>query len=198
MINNPAVRAGLTHGLVGGVMCLLISAAIIVHLSRAPLGLLSPLVGIAFLAGLIYFFLAYIFAGHLAASRTGRVGDGALAGIITGVVISISTCVAITGEHLLTASATTPASSLIAPASGGILSMVTRMLIDILASSALLGVFAGLGALGGLAGRQAYRRRLPGHDTPARRRAPTERTVLFGLAAFLVVGMCMLFTMSGM
>jgi hypothetical protein len=208
-MRGPATRAGLKYGLISGVISLGFTAfdiAIATSQALRSHGPLQGLIALILLPVLIYYILLPMFAGRLAARQTGSVGGGAIAGLVACIV---STLVALPGTVLYYIVTHHTVTIPIPIAFFGRLPAVVQLVIwEVIWAGIALAMYALLGALGGLVGRRAYRRTLSGYETPSqrrvttyetpsRRRVTTERTVLLGLALFLlVVGMCVLSTMS--
>jgi len=102
-------------------------------------------------------------AGMLAARRTGRVGDGSLAGLVTGAAGALFGGVAsvVVILTLVAPSLQPPEGSVFTPSQlqdiligGAIFGLVGGLLLD-------SGLGAGLGALGGLVGRSSYEKANP-------------------------------------
>ncbi len=197
-MGGPAARAGLKYGLISGVISLVITAFDIISATSQAwrsLGHLRGLIDLIFLPLVVYAILIPVFAGREAAMQTGIVSTGAVAGLVTCVV---TTLVALPGGVVQSIVAPNINISLMPNTLfGGAPSVVRLVIGTAIAAGISLAVYALLGALGGLVGRRAYRRILSGYEAPSRRRVTSERIVPFGLALFLLVlGMCMLFTMS--
>jgi len=159
---NPSVRAGVIYGAIGGVIVYIqvaLAAAVGTPASPGPLRSNQGISGLASFVGLalsIYGLLIYVFAGRLAARQTGTVISGAIAGLVAGVVASIITAP-------LTVILASVAPELAAGVDqlatlGGTLSGAALVIVWIAGSILSFGLDAGLGALGGLLGRRAYRR----------------------------------------
>ncbi len=199
------MRSGLKYGLINGIVRIAITANnIVTAISPAWRSLghlrgLTALIALIVLPILIYATLTPMFAGRETAMRTGTVSAGTAAGVVTSVVCTL---VAWPGSIVQSIVVPHTASPLIPSAPvGGALAVVWLVMWEFIWMSIGLATCAGLGALGGLLGRHAYRRTLLGDEAPARRRATrraaAERKMLLGLAFFLlVVGTCMLITIS--
>ncbi len=160
---NPGVRAGVIYGVVGGVLVyvqIALAATIGTPTPPGPLRSnqgISGLVSFIVLALSIYSLLIYVFAGRLAARRTGTVVSGAIAGLVAGVVASVITTPL---TFFLASVAPELAASVDQLATlGGSLQGAVLVIAWIVGSILSLGLDAGLGALGGLVGRGAYLRR---------------------------------------
>jgi hypothetical protein len=159
---NPSVRAGVIYGAIGGVVLyvqVVLVASVGTAASPGPLRSnqgISGLVGFVALALSIYGLLIYVFAGRLAARQTGTVASGAIAGLVAGVVASVVTAPL---TFILASVAPELAAGVDQLATlGGSLSGAALVMASIVGSILSLGLDAGLGVLGGLLGRQAYRR----------------------------------------
>ena len=157
-IESPALRAGLTYGIISGVLILVINLLDITQLTSSSLGFLGGLFG--FLRVLLAFSLLLLtaLAGRTATMRTGNVGAGALAGMVADVV---STLTALPGVLILSivahTMAPTPFSLIHAAAFGGLPAGVVALLAHAFSAYLSLGLSAGIGALGGLDWRWAHR-----------------------------------------
>jgi len=157
-MDRPALRAGLTYGLIGGALILVINLVDITHLTSSSLGFLGGLVG--FLQLLLAFsgLLLFVFAGRTATMQTGKVSAGALAGMVAD---AVSTLTALPGVLILSIVAPTPAATAIslipAAAFGGLPPGVVALIEHAISTGLSLALSAALGALGGLEWRRAHR-----------------------------------------
>jgi hypothetical protein len=109
---------------------------ILIIISLLPLGALNLIIVI--LVGLIGFFLI----GLLAASQSGRVGTGALVGLVTGLISGLIVALLVVMKIMASVPQITQ------------VLIVDIVIALILIVTPLLGLGAGMGALGGLVGRR--------------------------------------------
>jgi len=155
-MGGPATRAGLMYGLIGGVISLVVTAIDIAEATSRPPRPLRGLIDLILLPFLFYALLIPVFAGRLAATQTGTVSTGAVAGLVTGVV---NILVAWPGEVVQYLVAPNTIVYLMPAAPFGGAPAVVRLVIgEVIVSGISLAICALLGALGGRAGRRAFRR----------------------------------------
>jgi hypothetical protein len=168
-MNNLVIRAGLIFGaavIVVRALQQVVDLAMIQSIGTLPdqtadpqafLAKVGPIIGI--LAGVSFFVLLvdcalYLLAGRSAASKTGNVGSGALAGLVAGLFAGIVGGVigyALSAAGITTSLNTSTTSTL---NQGTLAALVVVGVIIGLAIEA--GIGAGMGALGGLMGKSAY------------------------------------------
>jgi len=166
-------KVAFQHGLIFGLIQAAIASAILltntfVGNSSTRLGLALVLTGVGFLLGLV----AYFVAGILAAKQTGKVSTGTLAGLWTGVIYGVITFVVsmilfftvnlpkLTGlQQSSSATSTNFETFRTAAIFGGVGFAIFGILFA-------CGLGAGLGALGGLIGKNSSRVTLPSTYPP--------------------------------
>jgi hypothetical protein len=152
------LRAGITYGLIGAVLIVFINIVNVTHLTGRSFGFLGRLVGFLLLILAIYGVLISVFAGRAAAMQTGKVSTGALAGLVADVVSTLTALPAVLVLYIvMPTTATTPFYLVPAAIFGGMPSWVVAVIEHAISTYLSLALSAGLGALGGLAGRRAYR-----------------------------------------
>jgi len=143
-IGNPAFRQGLLFGILLGLFSIVLNVILsLAGLSTLFIGALettfTAIGNLINIVGLIVAILAYLFAGRRASQHTGQVGTGALAGLWTGLIGAVITCM-----YAFVFYATKgPSPTMVPPLSAMVLNAIVSIPVTLLFG-------AGIGALGGL------------------------------------------------
>lgn len=140
-MRNPAARVGLVYGLIGIVFAVVEQAILHVTDADPAFGQASNVIRVAFI---VLISVLALLAGRAATAESGKVGSGAVAGLLTGLIAGLV--------------ANTIALVLFRPPPAFVFFQILAVLASVELVALHMALGAGAGAIGGLIGHKAHRR----------------------------------------